>query len=93
MAKLIVRKVTFKEPVDELPGGPRKFLTTDPALGGSGWNIFADTVSREIVIDPPALGGRTPERIRVPFEQVKQYVAGIVAPKSLTAEDLALASD
>jgi hypothetical protein len=82
MAKYQVAEATLREAVAFKTGGPKSYIATGE--GWAGWTAYADNVARELVVTSP--GNTT--RIRIPFEMVKSYVAGVVAPRELTAETL-----
>lgn len=85
MAKLIVEEATLREAIDFGNGHMKAYIATVPVPEWRGWSIYADTVGRELVVTCPG----SKRRHRIPFEQVKKYVAGLLATKETTAEILA----
>lgn len=82
--KLAVKCATLKVAIP-FPGGIKTYVAMDKdAPEWRHWNVFADTVSRELVVDAPLLGSPRQERFRIPFENVVFYKAGAVAPRSDT---------
>ena len=86
--KLLLSEVTF---VSAIPfkGSPQVFVGTGESW--RGWSVYADTNSREVVVDVPGAPSR--RRIRIPFEQVKFYVAAGLATKAVVDDGWAKVED
>lgn len=82
MAKLLVLEATLEKAIS-FKGAPQSYIATGE--GWAGWKIYADTGSRELVVDVPHAASAG--RFRVPFENVRYYKSSGVAPKSLTEAD------
>lgn len=79
--RLVVKELWTREAIEGLPGGPKRYISDRER----GYNIYADTATREVVIDPPSTSTLpSVSKIRVPFENVRQYVAGVATPKNVT---------
>jgi hypothetical protein len=81
-AAVKVQEVRFAKAVD-VGGQAREYIGTGPDW--PDWYLFADYDTREIVVCSPQVG-ISRKRVRVPFENVVWYAAGMIASKQLLVE-------